>query len=43
VTCEVTEAHPYDMVARIIDPDPQRSALGPEDHGENEPETAALG
>jgi hypothetical protein len=22
VTCEVTEAHPYDLVARIVDPAP---------------------
>jgi len=42
-TCEVTDAHPYDVVARIIDADPTRSVVGPEDRREDEPETAVLG
>ncbi len=39
VTCEITEAHPYDLVARIIDADDAPSVVG----REGSPEGVALG
>jgi ribosomal protein S12 methylthiotransferase len=38
VTARITEAHPYDLVARIIDADEDRSAVGDRDA----PETVAI-